>query len=122
MMIAFFVNDIEREYRELHDHRAGPSGGQPRAIACATSRRPISSSTPDDACASTAASCRKRKYKDRAEFFEALNDDKAIKIERLDVTEIDVLMLRNDPSIDAQQRRGRRKPASCSGARRASAA
>ena len=44
----------------------------------------------------------KRKYKDRAEFFAALKDAKAVKIERVDVTEIDVLMLRNDPSIDVQ--------------------
>ncbi len=44
----------------------------------------------------------KRKYKDRAEFFATLKDSQAVKIERVDVTEIDVLMLRNDPSIDAQ--------------------
>ena len=37
-----------------------------------------------------------------ANFFATLKDPKAIKIERVDVTEIDVLMLRNDPSIDAQ--------------------
>ena len=43
----------------------------------------------------------KRKYKDRADFFATLKDPKAIKIERLDVAEIDVIMLRNDPSIDA---------------------
>jgi glutathione synthase len=31
-----------------------------------------------------------------------LKDPQAVKIERVDVTEVDVLMLRNDPSIDAQ--------------------
>ena len=58
-----------------------------------------------------------RKYKDRADFFGTLKDPKATKIEQVDATEIDVLMLRNDPSIDARIRRGRWRPGSCSGGR-----
>ena len=74
MLIAFFVNDIEREYRELYDHRARASRRRCAAIASATSRRPTSCwrRRPLHAHARFPP---KRKYKDRAEFFEALKDD-----------------------------------------------
>jgi glutathione synthase len=43
----------------------------------------------------------KRKYKDREEFFATLKSEKIHK-EAIDIAEVDVLMLRNDPSIDAE--------------------
>ena len=100
MLIAFFVNDIEREYANYTTtvlaHQATSAG-----IASATSRRPISCSTPTTACPSTAASCPRgstRTAPNSSTTLRGIGD----KIERVDMTEIDVLMLRNDPSIDAQ--------------------
>jgi glutathione synthase len=43
----------------------------------------------------------KRKYKDREEFFATLKSEK-METEAIDIAEVDVLMLRNDPSIDAE--------------------
>ena len=101
MMIGFFVNDLEREYENYTTtvlaHQAASRGH--RVCYITPSDFVLNA---DDTLSVHARFLPKRKYKDRAEFFKTLKDTKAIKIERVDVTEIDVLMLRNDPSIDAQ--------------------
>lgn len=101
MMIAFFVNDIEREYANftttLLAQRASARGHR---VCYVTPSDFVLGS--DDRLSVHGRFLPKRKYKDRAEFFKALKGDEACAIERIDVTEVDVLMLRNDPSIDAQ--------------------
>jgi glutathione synthase len=101
MMIGFFVNDLEREYENYTTtvlaHQATSRGH--RVCYITPSDFVLNS---DDTLSVHGRFLPKRKYKDRGDFFETLNDSEAIKIERLDVTEIEVLMLRNDPSIDAQ--------------------
>ena len=101
MMIGFFVNDLEREYENYTTtvlaHQAVSRGH--RACYITPSDFVLNA---DDTLSVHGRFLPKRKYKDRTEFFDTLKDPKAISIERMDVTEIDVLMLRNDPSIDAQ--------------------
>ena len=99
MLIAFFVNDLEREHTNYTTtvlaHRATERGHR----VCYITPSDFLLAT-DDTLNAHARFLPKRKYKDRPEFFKTLKDDKACKIERIDVTTIDVLMLRNDPSID----------------------
>lgn len=101
MMIAFFVNDIEREHLNytttLLAQRATARGH--RVCYITPSDFVLGS---DDRLSAHARFMPRRKYKDRVEFFKAMKDDEACTIERIDITEVDVLMLRNDPSIDAQ--------------------
>jgi len=100
MLIGFFVNDLEREYvnytTTVLAHVAAGRGHRVCYI------------TPADFVLNTddtlSVHCRflpKRKYKDRPEFFDTLKHPKATSIEQVDVAAIDVLMLRNDPSIDS---------------------
>jgi glutathione synthase len=99
--IGFFVNDIEREYENYTTttlaHRAACRGHR---VCYLTPSDFVFN--PDDSLSVHGRFLPKRKYKDRADFFTALKDDKAVSIKPLDVREIDVLMLRNDPSIDTQ--------------------
>src|SRR4030095_13845653 len=101
MMMRFFVNDLERECENYTTtvlaHQAVSRGH--RVCYITPSDFVVN---PDDTLSVHGRFLPKRKYKDRGEFFKTLKDPKAINIERVDVTEIDVLMLRNDPSIDAQ--------------------
>ena len=101
MLIAFFVNDIEREYvnytTTLLAQRATTRGH--RVCYITPSDFVLGS---DDRLSAHARFPPKRKYKNRADFFDTIKDDESCVVERIAVTEIDVLMLRNDPSIDAQ--------------------
>jgi glutathione synthase len=101
MMIGFFVNDLEREYENYTTtvlaHQATSRGH--RVCYITPSDFVLN---PDDTLSVHGRFLPKRKYKDRTEFFKALKESKATSVERVDVTEIDVLMLRNDPSIDSQ--------------------
>jgi len=99
MLIAFFVNDMEREF-------AGYTTTV-LAFEAASRGHRICYVTPSDFVLNPDDSLRvhgrfppKKKYKDRPEFFEALIEKS--KVEVVDMAEVDVLMLRNDPSIDAQ--------------------
>ena len=57
--------------------------------------------SPDDCLAVHGHFVPKKEYKDHLEFFEA-REKSGKKAKKMDVSEIDVLMLRNDPSTDAQ--------------------
>jgi glutathione synthase len=101
MLIGFFVNDLEREYENYTTtvlaHTAANRGHRVCYITPADFVL-----NANDTLSVHGRFLPKRKYKDRSEFFRTLKDSQGVKIERVDVTEIDVLMLRNDPSIDAQ--------------------
>ena len=100
MQIAFFVNDMEREHpgytTTVLAYRAAMQGHRVCYIT------PYDFMLrPDDTLWVHARRLPKRKYKDREDFFATLNSPRT-KVEAIDVTDVDVLMLRNDPSIDAE--------------------
>ena len=102
MLIAFFVNDIEREYENYTtttlSHRAVMRGHR---VCYITAEDFVL--YPDDSLCAHGRFLPKRKYKDRAQFFRTLKSDKACKMDRVDMDKVDVIMLRNDPSIDADK-------------------
>ena len=102
MLIAFFVNDIEREYENYTTttlaHHAATRGHR----ACYITPEDFLLQA-DDSLWAHARFLPKRNYRTRADFFKTLKDDDACKIERVDMSQVDVLMLRNDPSIDFER-------------------
>ena len=100
MLIAFFINDLEREHpgytTTVLAHQAAERGHR---VCYLTPSDFIL--RPDDSLSAHARFLPKRKYKDRKEFFDTLNSAKS-KVEPVDMAEVDVLMLRNDPSIDSE--------------------
>ena len=99
LLIAFFVNDIEREYANYTTTVLAHTAAERGHKVCYVTPSDFVLKT-DDSLNVHGRFLPQRKYKDRKEFFDTLKDNKACKIERIDVREIDVLMLRNDPSID----------------------
>lgn len=99
MLIAFFVNDIEREAVDYTTttlaHMATVRGHR----VCYVTPSDFALN-PDDTLSVHARFLPQRRFKTRENFFKALKDDRACKQERIDVCDVDVLMLRNDPSID----------------------
>ena len=102
MLIAFFVNDIEREHENFTTttlaHRAITRGHR---VCYITPEDFVVD--PDDTLRAHGRFIPKRTYKTHRDFFKALKDDKACKMERINMTDVDVLMLRNDPSIDFER-------------------
>ena len=100
MLIAFFINDLDREHpgytTTVLAHQAAERGHR---VCYLTPSDFIL--RPDDSLSAHARFLPKRKYKDRKDFFDTLNSAKS-KIEPVDMAEVDVLMLRNDPSIDSE--------------------
>ncbi|MGH6706420.1 MAG: glutathione synthetase [Sphingomicrobium sp.] len=98
MLIAFFINDLEREHpgytTTVLAHQAAMRGHR---VCYLTPSDFIL--RPDDSLSAHARFLPERKYKDRKDFFDTLNSTKC-KVEPVDMAEVDVLMLRNDPSID----------------------
>ena len=100
MRIAFFVNDYEREYAgyttTVLAHQAASRGHE---VFYLTPQDFVFGA--DDSLSAHGRLMPKKKWKDRDEFFDFLKSGKC-KTEPIDVTSLDVLMLRNDPSIDAE--------------------
>jgi glutathione synthase len=99
LLIAFFVNDIEREYENYTTTALGHA-------ACARGHK-VCYITPsdfvlnsDDSLSIHGRIIPARKYKERTDFFKVLKSDELSKMQKFDATDIDILMLRNDPSID----------------------
>ncbi len=99
MLIAFFVNDMEREFAgyttTVLAHQAAVRGHR---VCYVTPSDFVLD--PDDRLFVHGRFLPKKKYADREDFFATLKGK--TKIERVDMDEVDVLMLRNDPSLDAQ--------------------
>ena len=100
MLIAFFINDLEREHpgytTTILAHQASLRGHR---VCYLTPSDFIL--RPDDSLSAHARFLPKKKYKDAKEFFATLKST-ACKVEPVDMAEVDVLMLRNDPSIDSE--------------------
>ncbi len=99
MLIAFFVNDIEREYENYTTTTLAHAAVKRDHDVCYVTPSDFALNS-DDSLSVHARFVPKRKYKARSDFFKALKSSEDCKIRRIDVTDIDVLMLRNDPSID----------------------
>lgn len=99
MLIAFFVNDIEREYENYTTttlaHAASKRG---HGLCYVTPSDFVLNS--DDSLSVHGRFLPDRRFKERRTFFRALKSDSECEIRKLDASDIDVLMLRNDPSID----------------------
>jgi glutathione synthase len=97
--IAFFVNDLEREHAgyttTVMAHQAALRGHE---VYYLTPKDFVLRS--DDSLCAHARVLPQAKYKDRADFFSTLVSPKC-KVEPIDIAGLDVLMLRSDPSIDA---------------------
>jgi glutathione synthase len=99
MLIAFFVNDMEREFAgyttTVLAHQAASRGH--RVCYITPSDFVLN---PDDTLSVHGRFLPSKKYQDRQDFFDTMNSA-ATKVRQVDMTEIDVLMLRSDPSLDA---------------------
>ena len=100
MNLAFFVNDLEREYEGYTTTILARQAVLAGHRVCYVTPSDFVL-TPDDHLHVHGRFLPRRKYKDRADFFKTLRSNNA-KVERVDIEKIDALMLRNDPSLDAQ--------------------
>ena len=99
MLIGFFVNDIEREYENYTTTALGHAAcGRGHKVCYITPSDFVLNS--DDSLSIHARMIPARKYKERSDFFKVLKSDELSKVQKLDATDLDILMLRNDPSID----------------------
>jgi glutathione synthase len=100
LLIAFFVNDMEREHENFTTtvlaHAAAKRGHRVCYVTPADFVL-----HPDDRLAVHARFTPKKPFKTHAEFFAAMQKAGS-KTETIQATDIDVLMLRSDPSLDAQ--------------------
>ena len=100
MLIAFFVNDMEREHAGYTTTvLAHEAHGRGHGVCYVTPDDFLL--TPDDRLHVHGRFLPEKKFKDRENFFKELRG-LGNKTRQLDMAEIDVLMLRSDPSIDAQ--------------------
>jgi glutathione synthase len=99
LLIAFFVNDIEREYENYTTTTlAHAASGRGHAVCYITPSDFVLN--PDDSLSVHGRFIPDRKYKRRSDFFKVLKSDEDCKIKKLDASDLDILMLRSDPSID----------------------
>jgi glutathione synthase len=100
LLIAFFVNDMAREFAgyttTVLAHQAAVRGHD---VCYVTPSDFVLA--PDDHLHVHGRFMPKRKYKNREEFFSVL-EEIGEKTTQIDMNEVDVLMLRSDPSLDAQ--------------------
>jgi glutathione synthase len=100
MLIAFFVNDMATEHENYTTTVLAFAATQRGHRVCYLTPSDFALRADDSMCVHARFAPRK-KHKDHAAFFAALT---AVgdKTETIDVTEVDVLMLRSDPSLDSQ--------------------
>jgi glutathione synthase len=101
MLIGFFVNDMEREHANYTTTTLAQQAVRRKHRVCYITPSDFALN-PDDSLSVHGRFLPDRPYKGRRDFFATLKDDTACSFERIDIRDMDVLMLRNDPSIDAQ--------------------
>ncbi len=102
MLIAFFVNDIERESENFTTTTLGHAASARGYDVCYVTPSDFVLN-PDDSLLVHGRFIPDRKYKQRSDFFKVLKSDDECEMRKLDATEIDVIMLRSDPSIDFER-------------------
>jgi glutathione synthase len=99
LLIAFFVNDIEREHENFTTTTLAHAANKRGHSFCYVTPSDFVLN-PDDSLSVHGRFLPDRKFKERSTFFRALKSNSESEIRKLDASDIDVLMLRNDPSID----------------------
>ncbi len=100
MLIAFFVNDMEREHANYTTTVLAYAATMRGHRVCYLTPSDFSLRA-DDSMWVHARFAPTKKHQDHPEFFAALRKVEN-KTETIDVTDIDVIMLRSDPSLDSQ--------------------
>ncbi len=100
MLIAFFVNDMAKEHVNYTTTVLAFAATQRGHRVCYLTPSDFALRADDSMCVH-ARFAPKKKQRDHPAFFEAMAAV-ADKRETIDVTEIDVIMLRSDPSLDSQ--------------------
>ena len=100
MLIAFFVNDMAREFAGYTTTVLAHEAAQRGHRVCYVTPSDFVL-TPDDQLHVHGRFLPKRKYKDQDDLFAALREIGETTTQ-LDMAEVDVLMLRSDPSLDSQ--------------------
>lgn len=100
MLIAFFVNDMEREHPNYTTTVLAYAATQRGHRVCYLTPSDFALRA-DDTLSVHARFAPRKKHKDHEAFFAAVQKG-AEKTETIDIGEVDVLMLRSDPSLDAQ--------------------
>jgi glutathione synthase len=99
LLIAIFVNDIEREHDNFTTTTLAHAANKRGHSFCYVTPSDFVLN-PDDSLSVHGRFLPDRKFKERSTFFRALKSNSESEIRKLDAGDIDVLMLRNDPSID----------------------
>lgn len=102
MLIAFFVNDIEREHQNFTTTVLAHAASKRGHSFCYVTPSDFVVN-PDDSLSVHGRFLPDRKFKERSTFFRALKSNSDSEIRKLDASDIDVLMLRSDPSIDFER-------------------
>ena len=102
MRIAFFVNGLSSEYPRYTTTLLAMTARDRGHDVCYVTPDDFIL-RPDDGMSVKALVPKKKKMKDGEEWIAAIQDEDA-PIKTIDITDIDVLMLRNDPSLDAVER------------------
>ncbi len=102
MRIGFVVNDIQTEEKGYTTTRLGMAAINLGHEAWVMGVGDLAYD-PDDHIRARARAAPGKKYKSTVVYLKELQSSKA-KVERITVDDLDVLMLRNDPSVDAVQR------------------
>ncbi|MEA1072273.1 glutathione synthetase [Sphingomonas sp. LY29] len=100
MLIAFFVNDMEREFAGYTTTVLAYEAALRGHRVCYVTPSDFALQ-PDDSLCVHGRFLPKKKYKDREDFFKTMRSA-ATKLEQVNMDDVDVLMLRSDPSLDAQ--------------------
>lgn len=102
MRIGFLVNGIETERARYATTVLANEAHQRGHEVCYLTLEGFTH-RPDDELVVAARRVRKKKFEDYQEFFDAMTGEKA-KTEQLAISELDVLMLRNDPAAELEER------------------
>jgi glutathione synthase len=100
MLIAFFVNDMEREHENFTTTVLAHTAAQRGHRVCYVTPADFVLH-PDDRMAVHARFAPSKKYRSHSDFYAAMQK-LGTQTETIGATDIDVLMLRSDPSLDAQ--------------------
>ncbi len=102
MRIAFFINGLEQEYPRYTTTLLAMTAWDRGHDVCYVTPDDFIM-RPDDGMLIRAVVPKKKKYKDGVEWVEAIQCED-VPVKTIDITDVDVLMLRNDPSLDAVDR------------------
>jgi len=100
MLIAFFVNDMVREHPNYTTTVLAHAAIMRGHRVCYLTPSDFAL-RPDDSLCVHARFAPRKKHKDHEEFFQAMQKV-GEKTETIDIGQVDVLLLRSDPSLDAQ--------------------